>query len=1582
MKTKKQFTNRILSLVLALVMVAGLLPMNVLKASAADSSTESVTIDLATLTQDILLGENHTYSLDGGATYTEYVGNLIFTGTTAYSIMVNDGAGTHDIILDNVSMSNKNKNGNIKIDAGEVLNLTLKGTNTLSQTGGNLSNCAPAINLGVGATLTVTEASTGVLNARGGYASPAIGGRWYFTVNIYGGTVNVSPNKITGGGIGFIYNAANTSPTNIHIKNAVVNASGEGGYAAIGGGKAVYTDGSDVNITITNSTVTAKVPYDGVAAIGGGVDDKNTYHVKIENSVVSATAGMYYGAAIGVSHTGTVGNIEIINSVVTAKGGNQAAGIGGGPKTNIGNILIQNSTVTATGGDGAAGIGGGAENKVSENDKVTIIGSNVHASGGTGTVHYGRQGTAFPIRNHNGDDVALTKITLQGVSRDVKVTKISTATGYEDIDIMTIGGVLYIYLPEGESPTKVIANGQEYVGTVTDKVGTFVFEHTCEVGEKGTPASCGKYAVCGLCNQDFGGMLSHDYVYSASGNVLTESCSNCGHNETATLNADQAYVYTGAAITNAVVKYSDGWQGERPTEISYEGNISVGTATAKIEIEGKQISTTFEIKTVDINGATVTLDPENGTYNGNAFVPNIIVTLNGVTLIKDTDYTLSWDKTGFINADNYIATITGKGNFTGTQTATFTIDPIELDETNTVVTLDQDTFVYDGTEHKPTVAVTFNGATLTEGVDYRVFYSQPMKMVNGKVDKWFGDHITSMECVDVDGDYYAVVIGLGNFRTKDAFTLYANFVIEKATVTEPTIAGKPYTGAVQTADITDTELYTVVKNDGGTGVKQNGTYDVVLELKDPANYKWSTTDNAQVTLQFAITQGTNEWTVDPSISGWTYGEAANTPVGEAKFGDVSVEYSGTTNGGAAYNSTTAPTEAGNYKATFIVQGTEDYKGLETSVDFTIAKKAVTVTANDASKTYGESDPALTYTHTELVGQDALDITVSRASGENANTYTITVSQAEGANPNYEITFKTGTFTIHKAPLTITAEDKTATYGDAVPTYTVKYEGFKNGDDKDDLGGELAFYQTYNRFDDAGEYDIMPHGLTSDNYVIAYNFGKLTVSPKPITVTIEDASSPYGEALTELKATDNGIVNNDKDVYSLATTATGASNVGKYAITGTSLDSNYDVTFVNGEYEITRREITITVDAKNTVVNTTLPTYTYMVEGLVGVDMLVTEPTLTCNANIALIGEYDITATGADAGGNYSIKYVPAKLTVLADNAVDAAAGYTEELKDYDPATVTSEDKAALEEMLSEINTILADETTTDNGKKALEEVKEQVEKLIKEITDAAKATDTENTVKVENVTPENVTPENKNDLEGAKADLEKALEDNGGNYTEDEKKAIEDEIKRIDDALEVIGNVEAVEEVISKLPAVDTVKPDDEEAIKAITDAQTAYNALSDYEKSLVDEAAKANLDKLVAALVAYDIVEGDGSSWTEDSDHGITFVVNGKFGKFVGIKVDGKDVDKANYEVKAGSTIITLKASYLDTLAVGEHTITVVYTDGSTDGTFNIHAKANSPATGDNSHVFLWIALLFISGGAVITLTVVEIKKRMASKR
>lgn len=423
---------------------------------------------------------------------------------------------------------------------------------------------------------------------------------------------------------------------------------------------------------------------------------------------------------------------------------------------------------------------------------------------------------------------------------------------------------------------------------------------------------------------------------------------------------------------------------------------------------------------------------------------------------------------------------------------------------------------------------------------------------------------------------------------------YGSFTVTigKAVVTEPTIASKPYTGSAQTADVVSSDLYTVEQNNGGTA---KGEYTVVLKLTDAENYKWNTTDAAEVTLQFVITGAENSWTTEPSIEGWTYGEEAKTPVYEAKFGTVKVNYTGTANDGTEYNSTEAPSEAGDYTATFTVDATPDFGGLEETVGFTIAKADVTVTAEDADKTYGDNDPQLVYSNTALVGEDELSgITVTRENGEDAGVYDIVASQIADANPNYNITFENGTFIIDKATLKVTAEDKTAVYGDKTPEFTVTFDGFKNNDDVNKLKGTLAFDCDYEQFADKDEYTITPKGYESDNYNFDYVDGKLTVGAKAITVTIDAKTSIYGDDIVALTATDNGIVNGDADVYRLSTSAGKTAGVGKYDITGATLDDNYSITFEKDEdaYEITARELTATVvvadkayDGKNDAVIT-------------------------------------------------------------------------------------------------------------------------------------------------------------------------------------------------------------------------------------------------------------------------------------------------------------------------------------------------------------------------------------------------------------
>lgn len=105
-------------------------------------------------------------------------------------------------------------------------------------------------------------------------------------------------------------------------------------------------------------------------------------------------------------------------------------------------------------------------------------------------------------------------------------------------------------------------------------------------------------------------------------------------------------------------------------------------------------------------------------------------------------------------------------------------------------------------------------------------------------------------------------------------------------------------------------------------------------------------------------------------------------------------------------------------------------------------------------------------------------------------------------------------------------------------------------------------------------------------------------------------------------------------------------------------------------------------------------------------------------------------------------------------------------------------------------------------------------------------------------------------------------------------------------------------------------------------------------------------LDALVAEPVDYDIISGNGSSWTVGSNGNVTMTANGDFSKFLGLDVDGNEVAASNYEARSGSTIVELKASYLATLSEGQHTITFNYTDGSASGTFEIKRTSTNPTT------------------------------------
>lgn len=100
-----------------------------------------------------------------------------------------------------------------------------------------------------------------------------------------------------------------------------------------------------------------------------------------------------------------------------------------------------------------------------------------------------------------------------------------------------------------------------------------------------------------------------------------------------------------------------------------------------------------------------------------------------------------------------------------------------------------------------------------------------------------------------------------------------------------------------------------------------------------------------------------------------------------------------------------------------------------------------------------------------------------------------------------------------------------------------------------------------------------------------------------------------------------------------------------------------------------------------------------------------------------------------------------------------------------------------------------------------------------------------------------------------------------------------------------------------------------------------------------------------------YRIIDGAGSSWTQNTTGTVVIRGNGEYNRFRAVKVDGKVIAPANYDKKEGSTIITLKAEYLKTLATGSHTFAIVWDNGIAGTSFTVAANTSGNSSGNNSN-------------------------------
>ncbi|HVU25190.1 MAG TPA: MBG domain-containing protein [Opitutus sp.] len=392
-----------------------------------------------------------------------------------------------------------------------------------------------------------------------------------------------------------------------------------------------------------------------------------------------------------------------------------------------------------------------------------------------------------------------------------------------------------------------------------------------------------------------------------------------------------------------------------------------------------------------------------------------------------------------------------------------------------------------------------------------------------------------------------------------------------------------------------------------------------------------------------------------------------------------------------------------YGASYANYSPHNLRDWEGSFFFYTYQPTLTFTSN-ASRKYGANNPTFDYTVTGLVEGDDLaraftgspDISTTATSSAGVGDYTIDISEGtvDYGDFGYAFAFAPGTLSINPAPLTITADDKTKTFGGADPTLTATITGLVNGDTADVVSG-LVLAADNQPDSDPGDYTITPSGATAPNYDITFVNGTLLISGFPtLLISADDFTIRYGAAIPRLTASISGFASGDDagivTGLTLTTAAARGSGVGTYAIVPAGATApGYDIDFRNGTLTIDPALLTITANSFSRTYGAANPGLGVTYSGFVnGEDAsVVTGLHVTTAATAASdAGTYAITPAGASAA-NYSIAEVPGTLTVNKAPLTIAAADATKVYADNNPAFTASWSGLVLDQTLSDLGAL-------------------------------------------------------------------------------------------------------------------------------------------------------------------------------------------------------------------------------------------------------------------------------------------------------
>ena len=723
--------------------------------------------------------------------------------------------------------------------------------------------------------------------------------------------------------------------------------------------------------------------------------------------------------------------------------------------------------------------------------------------------------------------------------------------------------------------------------------------------------------------------------------------------------------YTTNSNANVKVEYNVNgtWQTEAPTHAgTYEVKVSVpenGDFTAASDTK----TYTIKLREVVISGIVANEKVYDGTANAELDYRKAVFTglVKGDTLTVSAEGTFADSNAAKgktvtitnlilsgVSADNYVLAANGQQTST-----TADINPKEI-----TVTITPNGGIYEGTitpataklnglvgKDDPAIILTYTG-TANDGTP-----------ADGKVPSKAGTYTVTASIND------------SNYSLKEEGRS-AKFIVEKAypqlsisAVTDKNYGEEAFKLGVSNKG--DGSKSYASSNDKVVKVDENGTVTIVgagkatltVSLAECANY---TKDQKEVTV--TVKKINHSLVVTKLTYEVTYGDPVFKIAANAEDTESDIHFTSDNENVATVSKDGSVTikNAGTAKITVSMDESQNYLAVSKEVVVTVAPKEVTVTPGNASKIYGEKDGKLSYHAEGLADGDSLsDITLTRTEGENVGIYEITAAQKKGANPNYNVKFNKGTFTINPKEITVAITPNSGIYEGAIipaaaalnglvgedkPEITLTYTGKAN--DGTEVSGTatpvLAGIYTVTASITDSNYNLKAEGATAEFVITKAN-------PGLSAAAVSDKS--YGEGAFKLGVSNKGdgsksyASSNDKVVTVDEKGTVTIVGAGTATLTvSLSESANYTADRKAVTVTVAPKAISVTADSQKKIAGGADPVLTYTADGLAGEDTL-SGITVERKAG-EKVGTYAVTVSQeAGANPNYRITFKKGIFTI-------------------------------------------------------------------------------------------------------------------------------------------------------------------------------------------------------------------------------------------------------------------------------------------------------------------------------------------------